>query len=205
MSNSKKEIELLYKLFSNFLSNLTNEQYLQLVNGESELKLVSKKIDTNTIQVYKMLLQDIISVEDIEERKLLLSSHLNKKSDLINLSDFLNIPTKSKDTIKVMLDNIIEYTIENEDYIKNNVKEDQKYEKELSDLINQIEATMDTNEAKELLKNSSIAYRKADLMNFAKKLSVFPDKRSSADDIINEIVQAVVEAKIRSYKIRKKL
>lgn len=205
MSNSKKEIELLYKLFSNFLSNLTNEQYLQLVNGESELKLVSKKIDTNTIQVYKMLLQDIISVEDIEERKLLLSSHLNKKSDLINLSDFLNIPTKSKDTIKVMLDNIIEYTIENGDYIKNNVKEDQKYEKELSDLINQIEATMDTNEAKDLLKNSSIAYRKADLMNFAKKLSVFPDKRSSADDIINEIVQAVVEAKIRSYKIRKKL
>lgn len=205
MSNSKKEIELLYKLFSNFLSNLTNEQYLQLLNGEADLKLVSKKIDQNTIQMYKMILQEIVDIEDIEERKILLLSHFNKKTDLANLSNYLNIPTKSKDTVKIILDNIIEYTLANEDYIKNNIKENQKLEKELSELVNQIEGTMDSAEAKELLKKSSISSRKVDLINFAKKLSVFPDKRSSTDDIINEIVQTVVEAKIRSYKIRKKM
>ncbi|QII51314.1 hypothetical protein G3M81_22355 [Bacillus paralicheniformis] len=205
MNSSKRDADLLFKLISNFISNLTEDQYKQLITGEAEIKLKTRKLDSDTVQQYKKLLFELVSIKDIKKRTDFLLSKMSKKSELINFNNYLNITYKSRDTVQKLVDNIIDYSLKNEGYIRNINSKEQKSEEQFKKLSVKLQEVMDINEAEKILRKSSISNRKIDLLEFGKQLSVFPDKRMSIDEIINEIVQSVVAAKLRSYKIRKKI
>lgn len=205
MSNSKKDTEIIFKTISNFISGLSEVQYSQLINGEGELIFRLKGLDNETIKFSKDLMFSLVEINSTKARREYLETNINKKIDLMNLCNFLNIPMKSRDNSKVLIDSIMEYITQNEKEIKYSLKKEHENKENLNNLANDLETVMDVNEARILLKNFSEINKKNDLIDFAKSLSVFPDKRMNVDEIIDEIVKTVVEAKIRSYKIRKKL
>lgn len=64
---------------------------------------------------------------------------------------------------------------------------------------------MDVEEARNLIRNSKVLESKSNLLKLAKKLSVFIDREAQYEVILDNIIKSVVEAKIRSYTIRKKI
>jgi hypothetical protein len=205
VSNSKKDSEILFKIIQSFVQNMTTSQYESLINGYSEIKVVEKNININNEFVYLDILLDINSQSFFEEKQMVIKGKLNQKSELIQLAKFIDVQVKSRDTIDELVNKIIIKAEELKDEIAHRASRESSKEMELAELSQVFESSMDVKEARNLIENSSLLSNKSELLKFARTFNVYPDRGASIDNIIDVLVKSVVEAKLRSYKIRQKL
>ncbi|MBU8697013.1 hypothetical protein [Bacillus pumilus] len=205
MSNSKKDSEILFKLFHNFVQNMTNSQYESLINGFSEIKVVEKNININDEYVYLNILSEVNSESTFEGKQTLIKKKFSQKNDLIQLAKFIDIQVKSRDTIDELINKIIPKAEELKGEIDYKLTRENTKEENLSHLSLAFENSMDAKEARDLIVNSPLYSNKNELLKFARTFDVYPDRGASIDSIVDALIKSVVEAKLRSYKIRQKL
>ncbi|MFB6767449.1 hypothetical protein [Bacillus altitudinis] len=205
MSNSKKDSEILFKLFHNFVQNMTNSQYESLINGFSEIKVVEKNININDEYVYLNILSEVNSESTFEGKQTLIKNKFSQKNDLIQLAKFIDIQVKSRDTIDELINKIIPKAEELKGEIDYKLTRENTKEENLSHLSLAFENSMDAKEARDLIVNSPLYSNKNELLKFARTFDVYPDRGASIDSIVDALIKSVVEAKLRSYKIRQKL
>ncbi|WP_144521737.1 hypothetical protein [Bacillus pumilus] len=205
MSNSKKDSEILFKLFHNFVQNMTNSQYESLINGFSEIKVVEKNININDEYVYLNILSEVNSESTFEGKQTLIKKKFSQKNDLIQLAKFIDIQVKSRDTIDELINKIIPKAEELKGEIDYKLTRENTKEENLSHLSLAFENSMDAKEARDLIVNSPLYSNKNELLKFARTFDVYPDRGASIDSVVDALIKSVVEAKLRSYKIRQKL
>ncbi|WP_338551891.1 hypothetical protein [Paenibacillus sp. KS-LC4] len=118
--NTRSELATLLKVFSNFLTELTDTEYEELLNGNGKLlyrskdneKNKNKKLHSKNDNIY---LNDIIKKLDVlddrsEAEMIIIQSNL-KKSDLIQLSTYFNIYVSSSISKERIIEKIVEETV----------------------------------------------------------------------------------------------
>lgn len=201
MSNSKKDLEIVMSLFSTFISGLSNDEYDDLINGYAEIKLISKALKKE--QDYLEIIYDLNNQTSIENKITYLNNYMSTKKDLINLCKYLNIETITKDTVAILMEKIIVGAKREEQNIIYKVEKIDNKQNELLSIITFLEETTDSEKAVRFLKEKELS--KSDYLNLARNMDVFPEKSANVEVIINMIVKNVVEAKLRSLKIRNKM
>ncbi|MCG4543298.1 hypothetical protein, partial [Clostridium perfringens] len=100
---------------------------------------------------------------------------------------------------------IIDYIKINKDVLIYKFSKSENLELGIEEVAKKLENSMDVDEAKAIITGSKVVESKTNLLKLAKKLNVFVDREFSYENIMDNIIKSVVESKIRSYTIRKKL
>lgn len=207
MSNSKKDFCIVSKLVIDLVNNLSEEQYNNLVNGTADIRYVEKGIDSEKKEIYNSIVYELSTKDGLDEKINVIktNAHLSTKSKLLEFCKYFKIEFKTKDTIDKIIQNIIQYVDENKDNIIYRVEKAEDIQESIDEIAKKLEEIMDVEEARDLIAKSKVVESKTNLLKLTKKLSVFTDRESSYETIVDNIIKSVVEAKIRSYVIRKKL
>ena len=207
MASSKKDFCIVSKLVLDLINGLTEEQFNNLLNGTADIKYTEKTIDSEKKGKYNEILYNL-SLENDDSKKIEIikqNSLLNTKSKLIEFCKNLKIKTKSKDTIDIIIENIISYINKDKENILYKYNRSESLELSIDELAKKLEDIMDVEEAKKLIHECKSVESKTNLIKLSKKLNVFIDREATYDIIMDDIIKSVVEAKIRSYSIRKKI
>lgn len=207
MASSKKDFYIVSKLFTDLINNLSEDQFSNLINGMADIRYFEKNLDSEKREIYDSMLREL-ALEDNEERKYSFirnSDELSTKIKLIEFCKYARIEFKSKDTNDTIIQNIINFTSLNKESILYKFNRVDGIEVEIDKIVIKLEDTMDIEEARNLIYGSKVIENKSNLLKVAKKLNVFVDREATYDIIVDTIIKSVVEAKIRSYTIRKKL
>ncbi len=207
MGSSKKDFYTVNKLLADFINGLTEEQFSKLVDGLAEVKYVEKALDSLTRSKYDEILLATAKIKDRKHRIEELSSlnDLNTKAKLIDLCKYINIDCKSKDRVDDIIAKIENYVNESSETIIDKNEKSTGLEERLDEIGNELEKFMNVDEARHFLVTNKDVASKTNLVKLARKLRVYIEKEASYDLIIETILKSVVEAKIRSYTIRKKM
>lgn len=207
MPSSKKDFYIVSRLLTDFINNLTEVQFDNLVNGTADIRYYEKGIDSETKEKYNTLLYEIATKDNIEEKIKLIESNdeLSKKSKLMDFCKYFKIEFKAKDTNSTIMKNIIDFIDKNKENVIYKYNKAESLEDGIDKLAQRLEDIMDIEEARNLMANSKMLESKSNLLKLSKKLNVFTDREASYDTIVDNIIKSVVEAKIRSYTIRKKI
>ncbi|PFE50766.1 hypothetical protein CN317_00910 [Bacillus cereus] len=207
MSNSKKDFCIVSKLVIDLVNNLSEEQYNNLVNGTADIRYVEKGIDSEKKEIYNSIMYELSTKDGLDEKINVIktNAHLSTKSKLLEFCKYFKIEFKTKDTIDKIIQNILQYVDENKDNIIYRVEKAEDIQESIDEIAKKLEEIMDVEEARDLIAKSKVVESKTNLLKLTKKLNVFIDRESSYETIVDNIIKSVVEAKIRSYVIRKKL
>ncbi|MBO3342094.1 hypothetical protein [Clostridium perfringens] len=207
MASSKKDFSIISKNILDFINNLTEEQFNNIVNGTADIKYVEKGLDNDKKEIFNSIVNYLINENDDEKRINYVkeNSNLATKAKLIEFCKYLKIDYKQKDTIDVIISNIIDYIKINKDILIYKFSKSENLELGIEEVAKKLENSMDVDEAKAIITGSKVVESKTNLLKLAKKLNVFVDREFSYENIMDNIIKSVVESKIRSYTIRKKL
>lgn len=207
MSNSKKDFLIVSKLLADLVNNLSEDQFNNLVNGTADIKYFEKGIDNEKKEKYNNILYKLAKEKNSEKKIELItnSEELSTKSKLIDFCKHFKIEFKVKDTNSVITKRILNFVDENEEDIIYRFNKLECIEENVDEIAKKLENIMDVEEARTLIFNSQSLKNKTNLLKLSKKLNVFIDRESSYETIVDIIIKSVVEAKIRSYTIRKKI
>ena len=207
MTSSKKDFSIISKNILDFINNLTEEQFNNIVNGTADIKYVEKGLDNDKREIFNSIVNYLINENDDEKRINYVkeNSNLATKAKLIEFCKYLKIDYKQKDTIDVIISNIIDYIKINKDVLIYKFSKSENLELGIEEVAKKLENSMDVDEAKAIITGSKVVESKTNLLKLAKKLNVFVDREFSYENIMDNIIKSVVESKIRSYTIRKKL
>ncbi|MDU5650247.1 MAG: hypothetical protein E6038_03875, partial [Clostridium perfringens] len=109
MASSKKDFSIISKNILDFINNLTEEQFNNIVNGTADIKYVEKGLDNDKREIFNSIVNYLINENDDEKRINYVkeNSNLATKAKLIEFCKYLKIDYKQKDTIDVIISNII--------------------------------------------------------------------------------------------------
>lgn len=207
MASSKKDFCIVSKIVLDLINGLTEEQFNSLLNGTADVRYVEKGLDSETKEKYNEILYRL-SVEDDDLKRIEFikgNEYLKTKNKLVEFCKNFKIEIKSKDTIDSIIENIINYIDKNKENISYRYNRSESLELGIDEVAKKLEEIMDIDEAKKLILESKAVESKANLIKLSKKLNVFTDREANYDTIMDTIIKSVVEAKIRSYTIRKKI
>ncbi|CUP24436.1 Uncharacterised protein [Clostridium baratii] len=207
MGSSKKDFGIVSKCILDFINNLTEEQFNNIVNGTADIKYVDKGIDSDKRIMFDTIINYLVNEVSEEKRVMFIKENkqLSTKAKLIEFCKYLKVECKQKDTIEMIISNINEYIEQNRESLTYRYSKQENIELGIEDIAKKIENSMDVEEAKNIISESKIVESKTNLLKLAKKLNVFLDRESSYEIIVDKIIKSVVESKIRSYTIRKKI
>lgn len=207
MANSKKDFYLVSKLIADFVNNLTEDQFNNLVNGIADIKYYEKAIDNDKKERFESIIYKIAIENDSNNKIQIIKSSdiLSTKSRLLEFCKYFKIDFKVKDTIETIINNVIEFAEKNKENIIYKYNRAESVETNIDEIAERLENIMDVKEAREFISNSKILESKSNLLKLSKKLNVFTDREATHEVIVANIIRSVVEAKIRSYTIRKKM
>ncbi|MFL8674975.1 hypothetical protein [Clostridioides sp. GD02404] len=207
MSNSKKDFAIVTKLFMDLINNLSEEQYNSLIKGTADIRYFEKGIDNDKKEAYYNIIYHLATEDDLDKKINFIkeNKYLSTKSKLLDFCKYYKIDFKVKDTNDTIVNNIIQYVDDNKENIIYRVEKAEDIQMNISDIANKLENIMDVEEARTLIAKSKVVENKTNILKLAKKLNVFIDRESSYEIIVEHIIKSVVEAKIRSYTIRKKI
>lgn len=207
MANSKKDFNIVSKMFIDLINNLTEDQFNNLVNGTADIKYFEKALDNDKKDKYNSVLYKIATEESLEEKIKFITENeeLSTKSKLTDFCKYFKIDFKVKDTIDTIINNIIDYTNKNKENIIYKYTRAEDLEIGIDEIAQSLENIMDVDEARELIHKSKVLESKSNLLKLSRKLNVFTDRETTYEVILDNIIKSVVEAKIRSYTIRKKI
>lgn len=207
MSNSKKDFSIVCKLILDFVNNLTEEQFSNLINGTADIKYNEKALSQDKREKYNDILYHI-SIEDDREKIFNYVKQCEVLSTKMKLNEFckyFKIEIKSKDSIENIINKIIDYVDMDKENIKYKYNRERDSVKNIDTIATKLEECIDVEEAKEIIFTSNLINSKTDMIKLAKRLKVYNDKDASCENIAENIIKTVVEAKMRSYIIRKKI
>ncbi len=207
MSNSKKDFNIVSQLFVDFINNLTDVQFNNLIDGTADIKYAEKALDASLKDKYEAILYKIVSINDRQEKVSFIrdNEQLENKAKLLGFCKYFKVDAKNKDTVETIINNIIEFSEKNSENVVYRFNKKENIEDSIDKIAQDLETFMDVEEAKKYIKSCNSVDSKVNLLKLAKKLNVFiSDRESSYDIILDSIIKSVVEAKIRSYTIRKK-
>lgn len=207
MSNSKKDFCIISKLVIDLVNNLSEEQYNNLVNGTADIRYTEKGIDSEKKVTYNNIIYELATKDSLDEKINVIKSnaHLSTKAKLIEFCKYFKIEYKTKETIDTIIQNIVQYVDENRDNIIYRFEKAEDIQESIDEIAKKLEEIMNVEEARTLISQSKAIENKTNLLKLAKKLNVFIDREATYEAIVDNIIKSVVEAKIRSYVIRKKL
>lgn len=207
MASSKKDFCIVSKLVVDLVNGLTEEQFNNLVSGTADIRYSEKGLDSEKKEKYNQILYKLALEENAKNRVMIIKQNdeLVTKGKLIEFCKNFKIEFKTKDTIDMIVENIISYVSENKENIVYRYSRSENLELGIDELAKKLERIMDIEEARRLILESKVVENKANLIKLSKKLNVFTDREASYDTIMDNIIKSVVEAKIRSYTIRKKI
>lgn len=207
MSNAKKDFSIMCKLVLDFVNSLTEEQFNNLINGTADIKYNEKGLSQDKKERYNCILYNIC-MEDTREKAVDYIKKCDELSTKLKLNEFckyFRIEIKVKDSIDTIINKIIEFVEKDKENIKYKYDKQINCEKNVDTIAQKLEECIDIEEAKEIIYSSDLMSSKIEMMKLAKRLKVFNDKDASCENIAENIIKTVVEAKIRSYIIRKKI
>jgi len=207
VSNSKKDFCIVSKLVIDLVNNLSEEQYNNLVNGTADIRYIEKGIDNEKKEIYNGIIYELSKKDDLEEKIGIIktNTHLSTKSKLIEFCKYFKIEYKAKENIDTIIQNIIQYVDENKENIMYRFEKAEDIQGSIDEIASKLEEIMNVEEARTLISQSKAIENKTNLLKLAKRLNVFIDREATYETIVDNIIKSVVEAKIRSYVIRKKL
>lgn len=207
MANSKKDFCIVSKMVLDLINGLTEEQFNNLLNGTADIRYIERGLDSEKKEKYNEILYKL-SLEDDDLKRIEFikeNDYLKTKNKLVEFCKNFRIEIKAKDTIDTIIENIINYVNKNKESILYRYSKLESLELGIDEVAKKLEEIMDIEEAKKLILESKAVENKANLIKLSKKLNVFTDREATYDTIMETIIKSVVEAKIRSYTIRKKL
>lgn len=156
--------------------------------------------------MYDSLLERLAYCNEIEEMKNTIKEDksLIKKMEFLGFCDYINIETKSKDSIDNLLERIYEYIKNKKEHVLNYIDNKNNSEMLLQKISYRLEELNDIEEANEYLLSNNNLLTKSDLLKLAKSLNVYIEKENSNEAISRKIVDSVVGAKLRSFALRGK-
>ncbi|WP_133015759.1 hypothetical protein [Clostridium cuniculi] len=202
--SSKKDFLVISKVINEFINSLTEEQFSNLINGTGDIRYIEKGLDNEKRELYNKLIYDIAKEND-ELKKDKINEILSTKSKIIEFCKYFKINYKAKETNDSLVENILIYIEKNRSIIIHRYEKVEDTESEINKLAQKLEDTMSIEEAKQLIYDSKCVESKGNLLKLSKKLNVFTDREATYEAILENIIKSVVESKIRSYKIRKKM
>lgn len=206
MSDSKKDFEVLHKIFLDFIVNLTNSEYDKLLRGDGVIRFAEKEISPTRKSELNNIIEKLLNLSNEQVKEFLRSApELKTKAQLLEFCYLLNIDVKSKEKTETILDRIVGYIELNRDSLMHTLNKKSDIDAYIETVASELEKIMDIKVAKELILDSSIFSSKTNLMKLARKLDVHIDKDVNSSKAIELIVDSVVGSKIRSLSIRKKL
>ena len=205
--SAKKDYCIVSKIIGDFIDGLTEEQFNNLLNGNADIKYVEKGIDSSIKEIYHLIMHRLISADSEEIIRDIIKNedYLSNKQKIQDFCKFFKVEFRIKDSNEMLITNIIEFVKNNRGVLLYKYERQDSIDVKIEEIAKQLEEIMNVEEARELLKSKDILQNKTNLVKLAKKLRVFFDREAGVDTIIDTIVQSVVEAKIRSYTIRKKI
>ncbi len=206
MASSKKDFSVVSKLILDLVNGLTEEQFNNLLNGTADIRYIEKGIDSEKREKYNEILYKL-ALEERGQRIIFIKENydLATKSKLIEFCKNFKIEFKTKDTIDMIIEHIVDYVDKNKENILYRYNRSENLELGIDEIAKKLEEIMDIGEARKLILESKVVENKANLIKLSKKLNVFTDREANYDTIMETIIKSVVEAKIRSYTIRKKI
>lgn len=202
--SSKKDFLVISKVINEFINSLTEEQFSNLINGTGDIRYIEKGLDNEKRELYNKLIYDIAK-ENNEFKKEKINEILSTKSKIIEFCKYFKINYKAKETNDSLVENILIYIEKNRNIIIHRYEKVEDIESEINKLAKKLEDTMSIEEAKQLIYDAKCVENKGDLLKLSKKLNVFTNREATYEAILENIIKSVVESKIRSYKIRKKM
>lgn len=202
--SSKKDFLVISKVINEFINSLTEEQFSNLINGTGDIRYIEKGLDNEKRELYNKLIYDIAKEND-ELKKDKINEILSTKSKIIEFCKYFKINYKAKETNDSLVKNILIYIEKNRNIIIHRYEKVEDTESEINKLAKKLEDTMSIEEAKQLIYDAKCVESKGNLLKLSKKLNVFTDREATYEAILENIIKSVVESKIRSYKIRKKM
>ncbi|MCJ0929782.1 hypothetical protein MST22_01230 [Virgibacillus halodenitrificans] len=190
---SKRDTEKVLRIALNFLEGLTVEQFQELIEGNAEIHYKAKK---------KRYLKEIQKIEreakhttDVEK---ILEGYTKKK--LLLFCEELNLPTKTRETKKVIYQKIAAHfgITDSAEHECKKISEAEQW-KPMEDALS---CCNTVEEANEFLLNQDALRLKKDIVAFAKHLGVYVNQRYTKQELLERIVNSVVGSGIRGKAIR---
>ncbi|WP_060678315.1 hypothetical protein [Virgibacillus halodenitrificans] len=190
---SKRDTEKVLRIALNFLEGLTVEQFQELIKGNAEIHYKAKK--KRYQKELQRIEQEARHTTDVEK---ILEGYTKKK--LLLFCEELNLPTKTRDTKKVIYQKVADHfgiadSAGHE--CKKTVEADQwKPMEDALSCCNTVE------EAKDFLLSQDALRLKKDIVVFAKHLGVYVNQRYTKQELLERIVNSVVGSGIRGRAMR---
>ncbi|MEC2159711.1 hypothetical protein [Virgibacillus halodenitrificans] len=191
---SKQDTEKVLRIALNFLEGLTVDQFQELIEGNAEIHYKAKK---------KRYLKEIQKIEreakhttDVEK---ILEGYTKK--GLLQFGEELDLPTKTRDTKKVIYQKIAAHfgIADSAGHECKKISEAEQW-KPIEDALRN-SSTLE--EAKEFLLNQDALRLKKDIVTFAKYLGVYVNQRYTKQELLERIVNSVVGSGIRGKAMRR--
>jgi hypothetical protein len=204
VSGSKNDTESIFRMVASFISNLSAVEYDSLLNGTGSIKYFDKGISSHDKEVFERLIEKVsLASSSLEMQDLLRNNtDLNSRARLIELCRFLNVEYKTKDTIGALQDRVLVYLESHKEQISNERAKQTDTNYQFSQISNQLQEIDDTDLAMRYLSEQELLRSRYNLMTLARKLDVYINKETSAEDVMKKIVDSVVGARLRSRAIR---
>ncbi|GAA0489308.1 hypothetical protein GCM10008986_13910 [Salinibacillus aidingensis] len=183
----KKDTQKMIQIVSDFISELSDEQFTNLINGNAIIEY--KTNYKNSFDQIKASVQQGQSMREVEKcfKGML-------KKDIMAFCKDSRIDFRKKDTKKELYHKIAVHFD-----IKRSTKPD---EKDFKALIKEFEQCTDVKEAVEFLSEAGELRTKEDLIRFANVLDVHIRPKEKKADIIHRIAESVVGSRIRAQVIK---
>ncbi|MFZ5986808.1 MAG: hypothetical protein ACOYWZ_06765 [Bacillota bacterium] len=207
MAGTKRDYEIVSKIFMDFIGSLSNAEYDNLLNGSATIKYVEKGLPLAIKSVYDEIMTELLKLKTPEQytNYIRANKELDTKSNLFDFCKYFSIETKAKDTLDMLISRIINHIEKNHDSLLYVLEKKSDIQYSIDTIASKLEDFMDIQQAVDFLKSSDVLSSKSNLLKLAKKLNVFIEKDTSHENILNSIIDSVVGAKIRSFAIRRKI
>ncbi|MRH41652.1 hypothetical protein GH741_03065 [Aquibacillus halophilus] len=184
---SKRESQLMFQIFSEFINGLNHEQYESLVNGNAVIEYKR----TNTIPIDDRLKDSILKSEKITDVERYFKGSLKK--DIILFCESNRINVKGRDTKKEMFKKIANHF---------NIDYQESKDVELNEVMEKFLQLTDGVEAKQFLTAHETLKTKKEIIQFAQLLDVYVNPRHSKVAIVDRIIESVIGSQLRAKVIR---
>lgn len=172
-----------------FISDLSNEQYQNLLSGKAVVRYEQLEPNQRTALLVEKFRSDIrlLKLEDIKKQF--------KKEELLLISEHYNVSNKSRDTKQDIINKLVHSFGEN---IKSTANNDHMHQK----LAEEIHKFDSVEKGKDYLANHPKLRTKKDIIALAKSMDVYVSQTYTKQKLLNRIAESIIGAKLRGQIIR---
>lgn len=194
----QREFELVNTILTEFISQLSDEEYTSLLAGKSYLKLEQSREKLSKDKMEDILLETSKSMEYLNNANI-------TRDELMDILDYIEISYKKRYSKDELINLVLLFIENNKQSFNDKIIQESSDVQRLNEVYKKLVDSLDINEAKSILQDKSNIKNRKELVELGTMLHVNFGKELSFDKACKKIVDDVVASKIRSYKIRNKI